>query len=163
MKLLKTTSCCILLLGNAASAQDLVPYSEAGGWNIQIDPTLGNGCLLSADYEDSSHVRIGFDRIARNGYVAMADPAWGDIADGTDYPVSFSLDGEKYEGSAKGIHLDGVAGVVITFDSIDFLSDLATRQTMLMFYEGEEMMALDLSGSDAAISETIACQEAQEG
>lgn len=163
MKSLKFAALGCVLLASTAVAQDLVPYSEAGGWAVQIDPTLGNGCLLSADYDDGSHVRIGFDRIAGNGYVAVADPAWGDIQDGTEYPVSFSLDEEKYEGSAKGIHMAEVPGVVITFDSVEFLTDLAARSTMQMFYEGQEMMTLDLSGSDAAITETIACQEAQEG
>ncbi len=149
------------LLTTTATAQDLVPYSEAGGWTIAVDPTVGNGCLLSSTFEDGSSVRIGFDRNAGNGYVAASNAAWGDITDGSDYPISFLLDEEKYDGNAKGIHLDDLPGVVVTFDSLDFLTDLAARDVMVLQSEGTDVMSIDLSGSDEAIAETIACQDVQ--
>lgn len=149
------------LLCTAATAQELVPYSEAGGWAVSVDPTVGNGCLLSSEFEDGSSVRIGFDRNAGNGYVAASNAAWGDITDGTDYPISFFLDEEKYDGNAKGIHLDDLPGVMVTFDSLDFLTDLAARNVMVLQSEGVDVMSIDLSGSDEAIAETIACQDVQ--
>ena len=162
MTLLKLTAACgFALLGSAAFAQDLVPYSEAGGWAVVIDPTLGNGCLLSSDFEDGSHVRIGFDPNAGNGYVAAFNTGWGDIVDGTEYPISFMLDDEKYDGNAKGMHLGDTPGVVVTFDSADFLTDLAARNTMVLQSDGSDVMTIDLSGTDEAITETIACQDAQ--
>lgn len=151
----------VAMSASMVSAQDLVPYSEAGGWTVAVDTTLGNGCLLTSDYEDGSTVRIGFDRLAGNGYVAAFNTAWGDIEDGTSYPVSFMLDDQKYDGEAVGIHLNDVPGAVISFDSVDFLVDLAERNTMALSTEAGEVMSIDLSGSDAAITETIACQEAQ--
>lgn len=157
-----TAACGLALLSTTAFAQDLVPYSEAGGWAVEVDPTLGNGCLLSSDFEDGSHVRIGFDRTAGNGYVIAANTAWGEITDGTDYPISFMLDDQKYDGSAKGLHLDDLPGVMVTFDSIDFLTDLAAKTSMTLQSEGADVMSIDLSGSDEAINETIACQEEQE-
>jgi hypothetical protein len=73
------------------------------------------------------------------------------------------LDDQKYDGEATGMHLAEVPGVSITFDSVDFLSDLAARNTMVLQHDGTDVMSIDLSGSDEAITETIACQEAQEG
>lgn len=162
MTLLKIASALgLAFMASTASAQDLVPYSEAGGWAVAVDPTLGNGCLLTSDFEDGSHVRIGFDRNAGNGYVAAANAAWGDITDGTEYPITFLLDDQQYDGNATGIHLTETPGVVITFDSIDFLTDLAARNVMVLQSEGTDVMSIDLSGSDEAIAETIACQEVQ--
>ncbi len=145
----------------AVMAQDLVPYSEAGGWDVVVDTTLGNGCFLTSDFEDGSSVRIGFDRNAGNGYVAAFNEGWGEIEDNTTYPVSFLLDEEKYDGDARGMHLSDVPGVVITFDSVDFLTDLATRNVMVLQHDGADVMSIDLSGSDEAITETIACQDEQ--
>ncbi|GLS86035.1 hypothetical protein GCM10010873_10090 [Cypionkella aquatica] len=163
MTLLKYTAACgLAVLSSAAFADDLVPYSEAGGWAVQVDTTLGNGCLLSSDFEDGSHVRIGFDRTAGNGYVAAFNDAWGEIADGTDYPISFMLDDQKYDGNATGVHLDEVPGVMVSFDGPDFLTDLAAKNVMILQSQGEDVMSIDLSGSDAAVTETIACQEQQE-
>lgn len=162
MNLLKYAAACgLALLSTTAFAQDLVPYSEAGGWAVEVDPTMGNGCLLSSDFEDGSHVRIGFDRTEGNGYVIAANTAWGEITDGTAYPISFMLDDEKYDGSATGLHLDDLPGVMVTFDSVDFLTDLAAKNTMTLQSEGADVMSIDLSGTDEAITETIACQEVQ--
>ena len=152
----------LAMLGTTAFGQDLVPYSEAGGWDVAIDTTLGNGCLLTSEFEDGSTVRIGFDRLSGNGYVAAFNNNWGDIVEGQAYPVSFLLDEEKYDGEATGIYLDEVPGAWISFDSIDFLTDLASRNVMVLQNEGEDVMSIDLSGTDLAVNETIACQEAQE-
>ena len=151
----------LALSAGAVLAQDLVPYSEAGGWDVAVDPTMGNGCLLTTDFDDGSTVRIGFDRTAGNGYVAAFNDGWGDIIDGQEYPVSFMLDDQQYDGTALGIHLDDVPGALIHFDSVDFLVDLAARNTLSLSHDGTEVMVIDLSGTDDAITETIACQEAQ--
>ena len=152
----------VLALGaGAAMAQDLVPYSEAGGWSVVVDTTLGNGCLLTSEFEDGSTVRIGFDRTAGNGYVAAFNAAWGDIADDTTYPVGFLLDDQQYDAEARGVHLSDVPGVVIPFDNVDFLADLAARNVMGLQHDGADVMSIDLSGTDEAIAETIACQEQQ--
>ena len=164
MQLFKAAAVSLVMVGcaGAAMAQDLVPYSEAGGWTVAVDPTLGNGCLLTSDFEDGSTVRIGFDATQGNGYVAAFNDGWGEIEDGTVYPVSFLLDDEHYDGQAHGIHLNDVPGALITFDSTDFLVDLAKRNVMVLQHNGADVMSIDLSGSDDAIAETIACQQAQD-
>jgi hypothetical protein len=149
------------LLAGVAMAQDLVPYGEAGGYAVVVDPTLGNGCLLTSEFEDGSTVRIGFDRTAEKGYIATFNEAWGDIVDGQEYPVTFMLDDQQYDGTATGIHLSEVPGALIYFDSVDFLNDLASRSTLSLSAEGEEVMVIDLTGTDEAIGMTIACQEEQ--
>lgn len=149
------------LCAGAAAAQDLVSYGEAGGWTISVDPTVGNGCLMTSDFEDGSTVRIGFDRTAGRGYVATFNEGWGEIVDGQDYAISFLMDDQKYDGTATGIHLDDVPGALIYFDSTDFLVDLAARNVMTLQHEGEDVMSIDLAGSHEAIEATIACQEEQ--
>jgi hypothetical protein len=144
-----------------AMAQDPIPYGEAGGWEVLIDPSLGNGCFLISEFEDGSVVRIGFDRTAGNGYVIAFNEGWGDIVEGQEYPVSFVLDDQQYDGIAMGMSLSGLPGAMITFDNVDFLADLAMRQTMSLSNEGGEVMVIDLTGSAAAIEQTIACQEEQ--
>ncbi len=150
---------CLVTAG--AVAQELEEYSEVDGWAVMVDPTLGNGCLIQAEFEDGSAVRIGINATDGDGYVAAFNEGWGHIEDGAAYPVSFLLDEEPYEGEANGTHLGELPGVVIPFDSAEFLTDLAQRNTLSLSSGDTEVMVIDLSGTDTAIVEVLACQDAQ--
>lgn len=156
-----TMTVALVLMATTAMAQDLVEYSEVDGWAIMIDPTVGNGCLMQSDFEDGSSVRIGLNPAEGNGYVAAFNAGWGDIEDGTAYPVTFLLDEEKYDGEASGMHMGDTPGVVIPFGSEEFLADIIQRNTMSLMSGETEVMVIDLSGTDTAIEEVIACQDAQ--
>ncbi|MDN5788993.1 hypothetical protein [Pseudorhodobacter sp.] len=151
----------LTLLSLPASAQDLVKWGEAGGWDIMVDPTVGNGCLIMSAFEDGSTVRVGLDAEQDNGYVMAFNDAWGEIVEGQTYPISFDLDGAGYEGEATGVWLDGTPGVEIAFDSEDFILDMARKQTLTLSHDGEEVMSIDLTGSFEGLEQAIACQEAQ--
>ena len=156
-----TITAALVLMTTGAMAQDLVEYGEMDGWAIMIDPTVGNGCLMQSDFEDGSSVRIGLNPAEGNGYVAAFNTAWGDVVDGTAYPVTFLLDEEKYEAEATGMHMGDVPGVVIPFASEDFLADIIVRNTMTLMSDETEVMVIELSGTNTAIDEVIACQDAQ--
>ncbi len=147
--------------GAPAGAQQLVRWGEAGGWDVMVDPTLGNGCLIQAEYEDGSLVRIGFDRLADSAYVTAFNEGWHNVRDGSRFSVRFALDDELYDGVGKGIYLEGTPGVDIYFDNPDFLLDLAQRQTMTLYDEVGEVMSIDLEGSYVGIEAALECQEQQ--
>lgn len=150
-----------LVLASPVSAQELTQWDQIEGWDVMVDPSLGNGCLIQAAYEDGSLVRIGFDRVNETGYVTAFNANWGDIVEGETYAVDFALDDEPYEGEAKGIYLNGVPGADIAFTNEEFLFDLAKKYTMTLYNDGEEVMAIDLAGSYVALEAAVECQEAQ--
>lgn len=155
--ILFATSICIT--SHAASAVELKPWGKAGGWDVMIDPTLGNGCLIQAFQEKDSIVRIGFDRNLGFGYVTTFAEAWSEVEIDKHHPITFSLDGEKYIGEIKGQKLDGTPGVDITFDDPSFLVDIAKKYTMTIYSENKEIMAIDLAGALKGYKEMTACQE----
>ncbi|OIQ38443.1 MAG: hypothetical protein BM558_12135 [Roseobacter sp. MedPE-SW] len=158
MKLFKlTVAACLLPL--PLLAQELDYWGEAGGWDVMIDSSLGDGCLIQAAYGDGSVVRIGFDRNQGNGYVTAFNQAWEGIEEGVTYPIAFDLDSQEYEGEATGIYLNDVPGADIAFSNPDFLFDLAQKYTMTLYNEYGEVMAIDLEGSYAGLEAAIACQE----
>ena len=144
-----------------AAAQNLVKWGEAGGWDVMVDPTVGNGCLITSTFEDGSTVRVGINPEDDDGYLMAFNEAWGEIVEDESYPISFDLDGEEYEGNATGRWLGGVPGVEVTFDDSDFIMDMVTKNTMTLSHDGDEVMAIDLSGTPEGIEALIACQEAQ--
>jgi hypothetical protein len=52
-----------------------------------------------------------------------------------------------------------VPGADIFFDNPDFLFDLAVKQTMTLYTEDGEVMAIDLTGSYQALEAALECQE----
>lgn len=148
-----------LALPVQAHAQEFEPWGSSDYWDVMIDPSLGDGCLIQSAFSDGSVVRIGFDRVEGNGYVTAFNMAWGDIVEGEWYPVLFSLDGEDYEAEARGMYLNDVPGADIPFDNPDFLFDIAGKYTMTLYAEGGEVMSIDLTGSFKALEAAIECQE----
>jgi len=145
----------------AAAAQDLVTWGSSDYWDVLIDPSLGDGCLIQSEFQDGSLVRIGLDRITGFGYVTVFNTAWGDIKDGAIYPIDFTLDGDPYKGEAKGLYLNDVPGADIEFDSIDFFMSIAQRQTMTMYHDGAEVLSIDLTGTMAGLDAVLTCQDEQ--
>ncbi|MFT7592697.1 MAG: hypothetical protein ACI8R4_000004 [Paracoccaceae bacterium] len=161
---MKTVSGLILALGligaaGLAQAQQLEQWGTAAGWDVMIDPSLGDGCLIQAAYQDGSVVRIGFDRLAGDGYITAFNDAWGDIEEGGVYDIQFVLDGEEFEGEAIGIYLNDVPGADIHFDSTDFLFAIAEKINMTLYSEYGEVMSIDLGGTYTGLEAVIACQE----
>ena len=158
MKLLRTAA-ALAVLPMCLHAQQREFWGEAGGWDVMVDPTLGDGCLIQAAYQDGSVVRIGFDRVEGAGYITAFNDAWGDIEEGATYPILFDLDGQEYDGEAQGIYLNGVPGADIYFTNPDFLWDIAAKYTMTLYNEYGEVMAIDLGGTMSGLEAAIACQE----
>lgn len=159
VKRVSLTGAALIALTGVVQAQQLEQWGTAGGWDVMIDPSLGDGCLIQAAYTDGSVVRIGFDRVQGNGYVTAFNDAWGDIEDGAEYDIWFDLDGEQYEGVATGIYLNGVPGADIYFDNPEFLFAIAEKYTMTLYNDSGEVMAIDLGGTYVGLEAALACQE----
>lgn len=154
--------CAIMAAGAVpAMAQDLIPFGEAAGWQISVDPTVGNGCVMHSEFEDGSVVRIGFDITQDKGYITSANPAWGDIVEGQTYPISIALDGNSFEGEATGMIIDDIPGADVLFVNMDFFTGLIDAQSLVLSHDGTEVMNLDITGSGEAIGALIACQDEQ--
>jgi hypothetical protein len=156
------TALALAIMGaGSAGAQSLEPWGASDFWDVMIDPTLGNGCLIQSEFEDGSVVRIGLDATNATGYVTAFNEAWGDIEAGKLYPISFDLDGESFEGEAMGMYLDGVPGADVVFDNVDFFMSIAQRQTMTMYHDGAEVLSIDLTGTMAGLEAVLECQDEQ--
>ncbi|MFT7059839.1 MAG: hypothetical protein ACJASV_002352 [Pseudorhodobacter sp.] len=149
------------LCSNAVFAQQLEHWGQSDYWEVKIDPSLGNGCLIQGEFEDGSLVRIGLDRTTGYGYVTVFNTAWGDIEEGAIYPLEFTLDGQEFEGQAKGMYLEDVPGADIEFDNVDFFMSIAERQTMTMYHDGYEVLSIDLTGTMAGLDAVMECQDEQ--
>ncbi len=149
-------------LPGGAVAQDLRDFGFTEGWNIMIDPQLGNGCLIQKVVSKDSVVRIGYDATGNRGYVTVFDRKWGQIRSGESYPVKFDLDGQTFEATAKGFHLGNVPGAGIFFTDRNFVDAIAQRKVMTIYGQNGKVMDINLHGSANALRHARECQ-AQQG
>lgn len=164
MKLLSklATAAILCFAALSASAQDLIDKGFVAGWNVMVDPAMGNGCLIQTIYEDLSVVRIGYDGQNNRGYFVVFNKAWGQIKKGQTYSISFDLDGKKFDATATGFYLGKVPGAGVFFDDRSFVEAIAKRKVMTVYGQnGNKVMAIDLKGSGKAIEYARKCQKQQ--
>jgi hypothetical protein len=137
-------------------------WGRSGDWIILQDPNHENDCLAQVSLSDGSLFRIGFREKGKKGYLATFNPAWREFKIAHEYPVTYILDGDMYEGKAWGIEEGGVRGAEVRFDEVAFLIDLAKRYTLTINSKGMEVVEIDLKGSDAALKEVLVCQAAKD-
>jgi len=145
-----------------AQANELELYAEFDdGWEVRIDPALGPGCLMQAEFEGGSLFRLGLDVPNDRGYIMSFDESWEGIEEGEEYAITYRLNGDSdYEGTATGLNIAGVNGVEIVFNEIDFLEEISTSSELALLHDGEQQLLIDLSGIDAATLSLIECQGA---
>ena len=159
------TFCASVLLSIAAAsplfALDLVQVGTAGNWVILQDPNRNNACLTQAALSDGTILRIGLEDKGKKGFIASFNPAWKEFKLDTKYPVTYTLDDASFDGEAHGRELNGLPGVQIDYNNVDFLVDLAEKKVLTFFSEGVEIEKFELKGSEEAIKAMLACQAAQ--
>lgn len=156
---LKALTVGMAMVGTPA-ASELIYLDDVAGWEVLVDRSLGDGCLIQAEYEDGSLVRIGFDLNVGEGYVTVANDNWGYLEDGAEYEVNFDLDSEPYTGLASVVHIADSPGVDIYFDNFDFLFHIAKKYTMTIYNDDmREVTAIDLGGTYHALQSAMDCQD----
>jgi hypothetical protein len=158
MKMLCIAALAGLSFASPALALDLVPWGTSGAYAILTDPNHGNNCLAEGTFSDGSILRMGFQDDGKLGFLATFNPAWKEFKAERKYPVSYTLDGDSFDGEAIGKEINGIPGAQVHFDTIDLLVDLAMKKDLTFFYNGAEVVTLDLTGTKDAIKQVIACQ-----
>ncbi len=164
MKKLTTLALAAVLSVGAglAQAQELIDKGFVHGWNLMVDPAMGNGCLIQTVYQDLSLVRLGYDATGNRGYFVVFNKAWGDIKQGENYAIRFELDGESFDANATGFKQGKVPGAIVFFKDREFVHAIAQRKVMKIYGQtGQEVMAIDLKGTAKALEYARTCQQEQ--
>ncbi|MCA0871706.1 hypothetical protein LCL97_12785 [Seohaeicola saemankumensis] len=141
-------------------AQALIDRGFVHGWNLMVDPSFGNGCLIQTVYQDLSVVRLGYDATNNRGYFAVFNKAWGDIEKGRQYAIVFDLDGKRFDATATGLKQDRVPGAVVFFSDRNFVHAIAEKKGMTVYGQtGQTVMKIDLTGTAKALEYARKCQQ----
>ncbi len=145
-------------LSSPLYALDLTEWGTSGDWVILQDPNHDNDCLAQATFTDGSLVRMGLVDSGKKGFLATFNPAWKEFKLDRKYPVTYMLDADTFEGEARGVEANGMPGAEVHYENIDFLVDLAMRESMTFMSNGAEVVKIGLKGSEEAWKQVLVCQ-----
>jgi hypothetical protein len=148
----------------AFSWNDGMPaYAQVGGWQVRVDPAVGNGCFASQYYEDGTGIKLGIDPERHNLYLILGNLAWTSLEEGKTYRLRFVFD------QAKAYDSDLEAGalgdwVVLGRSGLgaDFMTDFAESTGVRIDYRGAPIAHLSLRNARAALTEMTKCQKKME-
>lgn len=151
----------VVTLSSPTHAQKAGKWGEVGGWEIRVDPSVGNGCFASQIYEDGTLVRIGVDAEQKRIYLFFANKAWRSLEEGKIYRVRIVFDGASgYNGDMVGYRLSSGSIVLAHRDlSSAFVKDFMQRNGMRIHYQGNQLSHLSLRNTYAAVGEVYNCQK----
>lgn len=157
----------MLAIPSAAEAQggkETILYGSAKGWDVYIDSSVGYGCFAATAYDGDAFLRFGFwlKDGATTAYFSIGDADWASIEEGKDYPLTFQIDDlSPWTTTARAMKLGDVPTLTteVGRDSLDFFDQFARRHSLRATYEGQQIAALRLTGSSAALGKLLECQK----
>ena len=139
-------------------------YGEVGGWDIMVDPTIGNGCFAFSAYERGSLVRIGIDKADGKIYLVFGNSNWRAMEVGKGYRLEFVFDGySRYTGDVTVKEMSGYTFLSHNNISVEFARDFANRNGLEILWGNRSLLKISLSNTAAAISAIVRCQEQVDG
>lgn len=163
MKLIGALVGMILGAASAASSVSAQPalglesvYSRPSGWTVGLNST--GGCLSVATYRDGTTVWFGFAS-AGQSVLAFTNPEWKSINPNQKYQIELRARGRgTWRGTFTGVERRGERGIFAAGLKNELLVDLAAAGGIHVRFEGREVARLSLSGSAAALRDTLGCQ-----
>ncbi|KQV72110.1 hypothetical protein [Rhizobium sp. Root1220] len=151
---------CSTLVASEVMAQ--TKYGSEAGWDIIVKDDMGPGCLITKANADDTQVQMGIDATgALRGYMALYTKADTKVTAGQKLQVLFDVDGQQFQGEAKGQAIDGYTGAFAWVTNADFIYDLAKKNAVTITPQGGNPVVIKLAGTDAAFKALRACQAAQ--
>src|SRR5262249_50593258 len=161
MKLLRASFLLIVFgLSTPCLSDDTVVWSESGNWKVMVDTSINNGCFIIGSYTRGTVLRVGVDNVRKRGYLMFANDAWRSLEVGKQYKLGLEFDGEpQWTGTFTAARMGSAIALANSFDTGSFLQDMATKQSLTVYFEQTFVTKLPLTGTYAAVQSLVQCQE----
>ena len=150
---------------NATSVETAL-WKSVGNWSVYIDKTVSYQCFITILYDDYTVFRVGFQDPKSTSalYVAIGNLNWSSIEDGKDYDLVLQLDNESgWKSPATGMHFGTFPSLIVNTNQTGFVDELMRKHSLRVFFNDRQILNLSLRGSNAALQEMAACQNAVDG
>lgn len=159
-KSMTAAAAVLAVVGTAAFAQ-VTEWKTVGDWNINVDASSGNGCLMSKQYDNGIMLQFGLLPLRNGGFFAAYNKDWTFIEKGKDAPVTFLFEGIRFDGKSQGYVSGPWYGGFVFTNNPALVYEFAKKKQMTVTAGDNPPVTLSLDGTLKATDELIACQEAQ--
>ena len=152
----------------SAQAEDALKYSTVEPWTIAVDPSMGNGCFVVAEFQGGGVFRLGFDMTGDsvNVYVLFGNAKWRSIEFGKKYPVAMRFGNEPaWDGIATGFSFEPpenqpwLSLEIAEDQGHEFALEFMKELFVSVHYNTKEILRLSLKNSYQAGLQLVKCQE----
>ncbi|WP_299354312.1 hypothetical protein [uncultured Shimia sp.] len=150
-----------LMFAGATSAAELSPFGVLGDWEIKVDPSNGNGCLMERKLSSGTRVQIGVVPDKEGAFFAAYNPSWTSIEEGQTGQLLFDFGDSRFQGEVVGVKKDDIPGGYAFFNNPNFVSEFGLRFDVTLKGENGTTETIDLTGSKVALDAVKACQDSQ--
>ena len=152
---------------HAAMAEESVTWKDdVRGWYLGVDTSIGNGCFMTASYDDGTFLRMQFNPELAQFQFIIGSEHWESIEAGKHYNLSVAFGSRSpWTGEADGMRLGSLPALLLSVPFEDdkaetFIGELQQMPHVVVGYNGNEIASLELSGTYAAMEEVMQCQQA---
>ena len=152
----------VLLSGlctKGAEAQEFKKWGDAGEWQILVDATVGNGCLIEKTFEDGSRMRMGHLPEQEAAYLSVVNKSWTHIKEVDTVVVHFDLDGVVFGGDVEYLIEDEWRGGYAFFNNPALVDEFAQKNKMTITGPSNQPVSYSLDGTSAALVALKKCRE----
>jgi hypothetical protein len=136
-----------------------------GPWAVRVDPSMGNGCYMTAYYSTGDMFRLGYDNRNNSVFVSIQNNNWKSLVPGQKYEVVAQIDGGPLT-TLQAMAWKVQTGMMLAaeFSNPQQVVDLfSSGSNFQLFYQGKRISNLQLTGTAAAAAQVTACNRAYAG
>jgi hypothetical protein len=153
----------VIFFSCPGSAQDTTMRSVIGTWSVTADPAMGHSCFALKVYQDRTAFRIGLNRRASKGYIAIANPAWDSLQRGQAYELRLVFgSAPPRDRRATAVSLDGAITLWMSFVDTDLVIEFMQEPAVQIWSNKQLINELSLQGSFDAFMEVMRCHARME-
>ena len=146
-----------------ASAEALSEYATIGEWQILVDASVDNGCLMEKTFEDGTRMKMGALPNKKGGFLSVENKAWVQIKEVSTVVMQFDLDGTLFGGDVEYIIDGDWRGGYAFFNNPEFVGVLASKNAITITGPANQPVSYPLNGTSAALKALKKCQKENEG
>lgn len=126
-------------LGKFGDAGEIIEFSKAGLWHIEIVEELNGGCYATAFFEHGEAIRVGKDPTTENQMFGISKhvSAW---QDGDVRPIEIRIGHNRVWNSWGSVHYNSEGPLIyVTVDKSNLLEELASSDKVSIYYDSQEL------------------------